>query len=526
MRPPALCPRLLSLLLLWPLLACQSTPGGVHVVVEGTLVPGVDFDRLAVVAAHADTGAPLAVATLEGAELRLPATFNFESGPATPAGTRLTVRATAERAGVVRSTASGEATLTEKSGASLTLTLPPIPPPPDAGMQVEACDNGLDDDGDGLRDCADADCEGQGCQPGGLTCGGGVCGCTGRTVGAVVVRSGFARRSQPVALVPGTGPLAGSLVVASGRDSQGQPSAALDVFFVEAGRLSSRTLSVERAEASLVTLSDGGVGVLGGVRLGEVAEPSLEWLEADGGTTRLSFTPSLTARGAHAGRLGDDVVLAGGALAPSQESGGARGDYAVRVSPGSGAQQVLGRLSLACPAGGTPLGDTFLLAGGCAGTGASARTDLISLTGAVGVGPNLPVALEGPAVVGLGSGRALVLGGREQVGASTVPSARAFLLEKAGPVVRVRELLPMDTPRAAPRAVLAGNGWVYLEDGNGAPPAWFDPAAERFTLATPLPPRSQHALAGGAGAQVYAAGGIGADGGLEDTASVLELRCF
>ena len=127
MSNPPRRPRLLPLLFLWPLLACESTPGGVHVVVEGALVPGSDFDRLSVVALQAGTGTPLGLATLEGAELHLPATFNFESGPATPAGTRLSVRATAELAGVVRSTVSGEATLTAKGGATLTLTLPPIP---------------------------------------------------------------------------------------------------------------------------------------------------------------------------------------------------------------------------------------------------------------------------------------------------------------------------------------------------------------------------------------------------------------
>jgi hypothetical protein len=129
-------------------------------------------------------------------------------------------------------------------------------------------------------------------------------------------------------------------------------------------------------------------------------------------------------------------------------------------------------------------------------------------------------------VVNLGSGRALVVGGFEQVGASLLPSARAFLLETSGPVVRVRELRPMPEPRTAPRAARAGNGWVYIEDGNGAPGVWFDPAAERFTPAVPLPPRRNHALAGGAGAQVYLVGGAGSDGGLEDTLLELELRCF
>ncbi|WP_224240511.1 Kelch repeat-containing protein [Hyalangium gracile] len=526
MSTPSRSSSLLPLLLLWPLLGCESTPGGVHVVVEGALVPGADFDRLSVVALQAGTSTPLGLATLEGAQLHLPATFNFESGPATPAGTRLTVRATAERSGVVRSTASSEATLTEKGGARLTLTLPPIPPAPDAGMAVEACDNGLDDDGDGLRDCADPECAARSCQPGGLTCDEGVCACPGRMVGAPVVRTGFSRRSQPTVLVPGAGPLAGSLVVAGGRDAQGRPSAALDIFFTETGRISTQSLAVGRAEASGVALQDGGVAVLGGVRLGDVPEPSLEWLELDGGTTRLPFTPTLTSRGAAAGRLGGDALLAGGRLAAAQEGSVEQRNLAVRVRPDTGAQEVLGRLSLTCPAGGAPLGPSFLLAGGCPGSGATSRTDLIGPTGTLGVGPALPAALEGPAVVELTGGRALVIGGSERVGASLVPSARAFLLETSGDVVRVREVLPMDRPRPNPRAVRIGNGWVYIEDASGAPAAWFDPASERFTPATPLPTRRHHTLAGGSGAQVYATGGSGADGGLEDSTLVLELRCL
>jgi hypothetical protein len=514
------------LLLLWPLLACESTPGGVHVVVEGTLVPGVDFDRLSVVASEPGNGAPLALATLEGAGLTLPATVNFESGPATPAGTRISVRATAERAGVVRSTAVGEATLTEKTGVRLTLTLPPIPPRPDGGMAVEVCDNGVDDDGDGLRDCADSDCESRGCQPGGLFCGGGVCGCGARPVGTPIVRPGFARRSQPSALMPRSGPLANALVVAGGRDGRGRPPPARGVYIVETSRFSSRTLAVERAETHLVEFNDGGVAVLGGVRTGEVPEPSLEVLEGDGGTTRVLFNPGLTARGATAGRLGPEVLLAGGQLAPTQQGGSEQSNLVVRVSPATGAQQVVGQLSLPCPAGGAPLGTSFLLAGGCSGTGARANTDLIGPTGTVSPGPNLPAALEGPAVVGLSGNRALVLGGQEQIGAGLAPSSRVFVVEMIGGVVRVRELPRLDGPRAAPRAVRAGNGWAYVEDAAGAPPLWFDPAAERFTPATILPVRRNHALAGGAGPQVYAAGGTGGDGGLDDTASVLELRCF
>ncbi len=508
------------------MIACESSPGGVHVVVEGPLAPGRDFDRLSVVAFQAGTRTPLAVATLEGAELRLPATFNFESGPATPAGTLISVRATAERTGVVRSTASGEATLTPKSGASLTLTLPPIPSPPDGGMAGEVCDNGADDDGDGLADCADPDCNAKSCQPGGLTCGGGLCTCPGGAAGTAVVRYGFARRGQPAAVVVGTGPLADSVVVAGGRDALGRPSSALEVYSTTLGRLSLRSLAVERAEASLVVLGDGGVGVLGGVRVGEVPEPSLEWLESDGGTTRVPFSPSLTARGAAAGRLGPDVVLAGGALAPAQEGGVEQRNLAVRINPANGVQEVLGRLSISCPSGGVPLGSSFLLAGGCSGTAPTARTDLIGPNGVLGVGPTLSAALEAPAVVDLTGGRALVLGGLEQVGTSRVPSARAFLLESSGAVVRARELLPMEVPRSAPRAVRAGNGWVYIEDANGAPPGWFDPATERFLPATPAPVRRNATLVGSTGTQVFLVGGTGADGGLEDSWVVLELRCF
>jgi hypothetical protein len=54
------------------------------------------------------------------------------------------------------------------------------PPPP-----AEVCDNGVDDDGDGSVDCADADCAADpACAPGGPTCGDGTCdvgeSCDGR----------------------------------------------------------------------------------------------------------------------------------------------------------------------------------------------------------------------------------------------------------------------------------------------------------------------------------------------------------
>lgn len=520
---------LLLVLVLWPLWACESPRGGVHVVVEGALVPGVDFERLTVVASLKEGRVPLATATLEGAELRLPATFNFESGPSTPEGTEVWVRATAEQAGEVRATASGEAILTSGTGASLTLTLPAPPTRPNPGPPVEVCDNGLDDDGDGLSDCADPDCEGATCLANGLTCQGGACGCAGgRPAGTVQTRSGFTPRTEAQAVVPTTGPFAGALVVAGGREASGRPSAVVDVYYPESHRRSQSTLQVARAEASLVALRDGTVGLFGGVRTDGQAEPSLEWLTAEGSSTRVPFSPSLTTRGALAGPLGTDVVLAGGTLA--SDGGAPERHLAVRVTPGEpvATHATLGRLSLACPAGGASLGGGFVLAGGCAGTGASERTDVVSALGVLGVGPRLPVALEAPAVVSLPGGRALVAGGREPgPGGALVPSARAFLLESSGEVVRVRELLPLDAPRPSPRAVRAGNGWVYLEDASGVAPVWFDPVSERFIPATPLPDgRSGHALAGGPGGRVYAAGGTVENGRLEDSVVMLELSCL
>ncbi|MBZ4417596.1 kelch repeat-containing protein [Myxococcus sp. RHSTA-1-4] len=519
--------RVLLLALLLPLLACEKSPGGVHVVVSGPLTPGVDFDRLSVVASLPE-GTPLAVATLEGDALKLPATFNFESGPATPEGTRVSVRATAERSGTVRSTTSGEATLTPGSGTTLELSLPPIPVPPDAGTPVEACDNGVDDDGDDLRDCADPDCDGESCQPGGLTCGGGVCGCAGGPMGTVSEQPGFTRRTAPLALFPAVGPYADTLVVTGGRDGAGRPVATVEVWSPESGGLARGSLLVARGEAAALALTDGGVVVLGGVREDGRAEASLERLEPDGGTTLTFFSPSLSSIGALAGRLGPDAVLAGGQL--SQFPSPPARDAVFRVSlvsPGFGTQSSLGRLSLSCPAAGAALGDAFLLAGGCAGQGPSERTDVVEPSGLLGVGPSLPVALESPAVVDLASGRALVVGGREALpGGGLAPSSRAFLLERAGTVVRVRELAPMERPRAAPRAVRAGNGWVFVEDGEGAPPVWFDPAAERFTPAVSLPTsRTGHALTAGPEGRVYAVGGRGPDGSLYDTALIVQMRC-
>ncbi|XXF78215.1 kelch repeat-containing protein [Myxococcaceae bacterium GXIMD 01537] len=522
MRSPSLL-----LLLLLPLWACDSTRGGVHVVVDGPLAPGADFDRLTVVAALEEGGVPLAVSTLEGADLRLPSTFNFESGPATPAGTRVRVSASAERAGVVQSTTSDVATLTAEGGARLSLSLSALPPRPDAGRPVEVCDNGLDDDGDGLSDCGDPDCLYAPCLAGGLTClTTAVCGCAGRPAGTgtALVRDGFTPRVQPSAVVPSAGPYAGALVVAGGRDALGQPLSEVEVYSPEMNRRERLALAVGRAEGSLVALPDGAVGLVGGVRADGRAEPSAEWLTSDGGTVPRTFTPPLTARGAVAGALGGDVLLAGGALSP--DGGVAEGDLVARVRV-DGSHDLLGRLSQPCFAGGAPLAGGFVLAGGCAGAGATDRTDWVSPQGALSAGPRLPAALEAPAVVALSESRVLVVGGREPGPSGLVPSRRAFLLEAVGGVLRVRPVTGLDWAQAAPRAVRAGNGWVYVEDTAGAAPHWFDPVSERFTPAVALPDgRRQHALAGGPGGRVFAVGGTTSGGGLRDSVTLLELRCF
>lgn len=515
--------RVLTLALLSTLLACEKTPGGVHVVVDGPLTPGVDFDRLSVIASLPD-GVPLAVSTLEGADLRLPATFNFESGPATPEGTRVFVRATAERAGIIQSTASGEAALTAGSGARLSLTLPSIPEPPDAGPPVESCDNGVDDDGDGLGDCADPDCVGASCQPGGLVCANSVCACPGGITGVISERPGFARRSDPLVVAPSTGPHAGALVMLGGRDDSGKPVSTVEIFFPSTGRFLEGNLIVPRAEASALVLDDGQVVVLGGVREEDVLEPSAEWLDADGGITRIPFTPALGFRGALAGRLEAGGVISGGALTVG--SGRPTTDTAIRMTlrgDAAGSWELLGRLSLRCPAGGAVLGDAFVLAGGCAGVPPSERTDVVAPPGLLGAGPLLPTALTTPAVVELRSGRALILGGRES---GIVPSSRAFLLERNAGVVRVRELSSMDAPRGAPRAVRAGNGWVYVEAGEGVAAAWFDPASERFTPAVSLStPRRGHALVGGVDGRVYVVGGSRPDAGSDGLSWFIEPRC-
>ncbi|QSQ11929.1 hypothetical protein [Myxococcus landrumensis] len=506
------------------LLACEKSPGGVHVSVDGPLTPGLHFDRLSVVASLPD-GAALAVATLEGEALRLPATFNFESGPATPEGTRVTVRATAELLGAIQSTASGETTLTPGAGSRLSLSLPPVAERPDAGPPREACDNGVDDDGDGLGDCADPDCAGASCQPGGLVCANSVCACPGGVTGVITERPGFAPRMNPAAVFATTGPYAGGLVMMGGRDGTGRPVSTVEVFFPATGQVLKGELGVARAEPSALVLEEGQVVVLGGVRADGQPEPSAEWLNPDGGTTRVSFTPPLGIHRALAGPLGSDVVVAGGQLTLARDAG-AVSDTAVRVSlrgDDAGSWSLLGNLSLDCPSGSASMGGAFVLAGGCTPNASSPRMDVVEPSGVLGAGPLLPVPLSAPAVVELKSGRALVLGGRE---VGVMPSARAFLLERNTGRVRMRELTPMDVARGAPRAVLAGNGWVYVEDTDGAPAAWFDPASERFTPAVSLStPRQGHALVGGPGGSVHLVGGSRPDAGPEGLSWVIEPRC-
>jgi hypothetical protein len=113
--------------------SCGAAQAGLHVVVSGNLIAGQDYDQLSVEVARASDAKSLAVETAQGSELRLPMSFNFVSGPTTPAGTELTVTARALHAGAMVSTASGKATLALKEGALLELTLPPVAQLLDAG---------------------------------------------------------------------------------------------------------------------------------------------------------------------------------------------------------------------------------------------------------------------------------------------------------------------------------------------------------------------------------------------------------
>lgn len=148
--------------------ACGGPEGGLHVIVDGTLAPGLHMDRLVVRVYRPGEALPLREEVFEGEGLRpLPVTLNLLSGRRTPAGTRIAVSAVATRSGKLIRTVEGEATLAAGEGQTLRLDLggPDVEGQTDGGT-----DSGMNVDVDagpdaGFQDAGGAD--------GGATDGGG-----------------------------------------------------------------------------------------------------------------------------------------------------------------------------------------------------------------------------------------------------------------------------------------------------------------------------------------------------------------
>ncbi len=106
-------------------MACRApTTGGLHVVVEGDLQVGADFDLLVVDVTREGEAELLKQELFEGALLtELPIGLNFVSGPSTPVGTPVQVLARAVKDAQVVAVAQGTGALEPKGGATLTLTL-------------------------------------------------------------------------------------------------------------------------------------------------------------------------------------------------------------------------------------------------------------------------------------------------------------------------------------------------------------------------------------------------------------------
>lgn len=145
---------------------CGPAEGGLHVAVDGELVPGVDFDRLTVTATSTDGTRPQST-TLEvkGAELAWPMTFNFLSGSRTATGSTLEVVARAWLGSQAVSIAVGHAELAPGSGASLDLFVARTgnpdagdggSEPPDGGEPADASVDAGSPDG-GTPDAGPAD---------------------------------------------------------------------------------------------------------------------------------------------------------------------------------------------------------------------------------------------------------------------------------------------------------------------------------------------------------------------------------
>ncbi|MFL5320043.1 MAG: hypothetical protein ACJ790_10350 [Myxococcaceae bacterium] len=503
------------------LVACEPVPAGVHVTVESQLAPGADFDRLTVIAALADDDTPVGVQTLEGPDLHLPATFNFVSGKTVREGTKLNVRATAEKAGVVISSAQGAAVLEKQAGSALSLNLP-VPPVVDAGTVTELCDNGVDDDGDGKADCADPKCTGKSCLAGGLTCTQGRCGCGGNAAGSLTEQTGYRPWMNPVALRLRVS--SGQVAMVGGR-SGGALSGAVDVLTLVNGTVSSVELNSAREAPVLAERTDGGLLVLGGRDDGGSSVSSFELVDPVGGAQELGINPAMRIAETSALITGDQVILAGGNL-HDPPSSVTSSDLVVSVDLGSGAQATVGQLSAPHNGAAALLSTGELLLAGGSATGPTERTDLVAADGGIRAGPTLPAKLSDMALLTLHDGRALLLGGREDSTGTLTASARAFLITATAAGLSLRELSPMLSAKAKPRGTVLENGWVYVDDASGANAngEWFDPATETFIPATNTG-RVGYAVVPANGATVLLVGGA-SSGNIGDGKLVsLTLRC-
>jgi hypothetical protein len=493
----------LTLLVLLALMAgCHApAPGGVQVEVSSALQPGVDLDRVDVIARYPGLpGSPaLRTETFQGPELRFPLRVNFVSGESTAEGTELEVVASATLKGEAVSTASGLTALKGDKGASLKLTLEATEPDTLPPIR-ELCDNGVDDDGDGKVDCADPDCESRKCQSGGMTCQSGRCGCAGGVVGVASERPTFLPRLDPSAVVLADG----RLVTLGGKGPDGALLDAVELFD-PALPLVTRALDQVRDGFSVVALADGGMAVVGGVDGLGGAVSSMELLHSSGDLSTVPLSAPLRAVNTGAVEAFGGLVLAGGELTlPPAPAGPLSPWVSLQLSGSAGTVSGPGELSGLHGRAAVRLGDEVLFAGGPAGA-PTERTSLLSSTGAVREGPPLPVALAEPSAVALADGRVLVMGGSR---GGTQVSARAFLVQARAGVVSLREVGSMQVAKAKPRAARAPNGWVYVDDAGALSPApeWFDPVSERFVPGS-APERRGYAVAGPYSSGVALTGG-------------------
>jgi uncharacterized repeat protein (TIGR01451 family) len=150
----------LSMISLFPFIYCGGNNGGDNTNNSIKLSVHVPSEITTTESSIQPTTADIKTITVvvEGSDFStIEQSFNFPGQIRifVPIGTNRTFRLLAFDAGgklIFRGTAEGVTISTGENTVSITLI--PV---------VEVCDNGIDDDGDGLIDCADPDCNGQGC---------------------------------------------------------------------------------------------------------------------------------------------------------------------------------------------------------------------------------------------------------------------------------------------------------------------------------------------------------------------------